>query len=198
MDIDIYDFDKTLVPFDSGSLFCLYCAFHYPWVIVTFPIIFVAGMLKITKRITFTQFKRVCFSFLWMIPVKRAVSKFWDKHEHEVFKWFKYRPRYSVVISASPDFLLEDICRRIGVDCLICTRHSRITGRIIGKNCRRQEKVRRLYKRFNKDEIRVVDVYSDSLRSDRPIFSLATGKCYNIVGGKRLSFDYNELYDTAK
>ena len=29
--VDIYDFDKTLVPFDSGSLFIGYCALHYPW-----------------------------------------------------------------------------------------------------------------------------------------------------------------------
>lgn len=28
--VDIYDFDKTLVPFDSGSLFIGYCALHYP------------------------------------------------------------------------------------------------------------------------------------------------------------------------
>ncbi|MCR5040865.1 MAG: haloacid dehalogenase-like hydrolase [Clostridia bacterium] len=195
MEADIYDFDHTLVPFDSGSLFVGYCLLHYPWVAFSLPVIAVGGLLKLTKRITFTQFKRICYSFLWMIPVERAVSGFWDKHEHEVFKWFKYRPRYSIVISASPDFLLEDICKRIGVDCLICTRHSKKTGRIIGKNCRRQEKVDRLYKEFDRDKIKIVDVYSDSLRSDRPIFSLATGKCYNIVSGRKLAFDYKELYN---
>ena len=29
MDIDIYDFDKTIVPFDSGSLFVAYCMVHF-------------------------------------------------------------------------------------------------------------------------------------------------------------------------
>ena len=39
-------------------------------------------------------------------PLNKAVNKFWDKHEKEVFPWFKERKRYAVVISASPDFLL--------------------------------------------------------------------------------------------
>ena len=29
-EIDIYDFDKTIVPFDSGSLFWGYSILHYP------------------------------------------------------------------------------------------------------------------------------------------------------------------------
>ena len=42
MEFDIYDFDKTLVPFDSGSLFIAYCTLHYPWIIITFPLMIIA------------------------------------------------------------------------------------------------------------------------------------------------------------
>lgn len=193
-DIDIYDFDKTIVPFDSGSLFVGYCMLHYPWCIVIVPVVLVAGVLMVCRVISFTQFKRLCFSFLPLIPKDKAVKGFWDRHINQVHPWFKDRARHSVVISASPDFLLEDIAQRLNFDDLICTRHNPKTGAIIGENCRDEEKVKRLYQLYHKDEINVVDVYSDSLRHDRPIFSLATGKCYHIVNGQRNAFDYNDVY----
>ncbi len=194
MKIDIYDFDKTIVPFDSGSLFIMYCLVHYPWIIIILPIMFVCALLWICRIINFTQFKKVCFIFLPLIPTEKAVRKFWDKHENEVHTWFKNRKRYSVVISASPDFLLKDIQKRLGFEKLICTRHNPKNGVIIGENCRDEEKVKRLYEEFSKDDIEVIDVYSDSIRHDKPIFSLANGKCYNIVKSEKIEFDFNEKY----
>lgn len=197
MDIDIYDFDKTIVPFDSGSLFCGYCLLHYPYLIlllpIGIPILAVAAILMLAKLISFTDFKKICFMFVPLIPLDKAVKGFWDKHEKEVHKWFYQRKRYTVVISASPDFLLNDISERLGFDKLICTRHNRKTGMIIGENCRNEEKVKRLYKEFDKDEINVIDVYSDSLRHDRPIFFLGKN-CYQIVDGKIVPFEYNKVY----
>ena len=164
MDIDIYDFDKTIVPFDSGSLFCGYCLLHYPYLIlllpIGIPILAVAAILMLAKLISFTDFKKICFIFVPLIPLDKAVKGFWDKHEKEVHKWFYQRKRYTVVISASPDFLLNDISERLG---------------------------------FDKDEINVIDVYSDSLRHDRPIFSLGKN-CYQIVDGKIVPFEYNKVY----
>ena len=147
----------------------------------------------LAKLISFTDFKKICFMFVPLIPLDKAVKGFWDKHEKEVHKWFYKRKRYTVVISASPDFLLNDISERLGFDKLICTRHNRKTGMIIGENCRDEEKVKRLYAEFDKNEINVIDVYSDSLRHDRPIFSLGKN-CYQIVDGKIVPFEYNKVY----
>ena len=194
MEIDIYDFDKTVIPFDSGTRFTLYCFLHYPWCFVLLPVIAAAFLLMTLKVISFTQFKRICFSYYPMIPKKRAVKRFWDKHEKEVHPWFYTRSRYSVVISASPDFLLGEIQKRLGFEMLICTRHNKKTGRIIGENCRGEEKVRRLEEAFGETFFKVIDVYSDSLKFDRPIFSLASGKCYHIVDGKKLAFDYHDKF----
>ena len=92
------------------------------------------------------------------IPLKKAVKGFWDRHESQVHKWFFNRKRYSVVISASPDFLLGEIQKRLGFDELICTRHNAKTGAIIGKNCRDEEKVNRLFELYNKDDLEIIDV----------------------------------------
>lgn len=198
MEIDIYDFDGTIVPFDSGSLFCGYCLLHYPYLLLLLPIaapvLLIALVLMLLKAISFTDFKKLCFLFVPFIPLKKAVNGFWDKHEKEVHKWFCERSRYSVVISASPDFLLNEIQNRLGFDKLICTRHSSKTGAIIGENCRDGEKVKRLYQEFDKNQIKVIDVYSDSLKHDEPIFSLANGCCYHIVKSEKVLFRYDDVY----
>lgn len=193
MEIDIYDFDKTIVPFDSGTLFVLYCMVHYPWCILYLPIIGLCFLLMHLGAISFTNFKKICFMFVPLIPKHRAVKKFWDKYEGRVHPWFKDRQRYSVVISASPDFLLGDIAERLGFDELICTKHNAKTGAIIGENCRGEEKVRRLYELHNPEDITVVDVYSDSIEHDKPIFSLASEQCYHIVDGEKIKIDFKDM-----
>lgn len=198
MDIDIYDFDKTIVPFDSGSLFCGYCLLHYPYLIlllpIAVPVLLIALLLMLTKIISFTDFKKLCFMFVPFIPLEKAVKGFWDKHERQVHKWFFNRKRYSVVISASPDFLLEEISSRLDFDKLICTRHNKKTGAIIGENCRDEEKVKRLYQEFDKNKINVIDVYSDSIKHDKPIFSLGNN-CYHIVNGEKVPFKFDDVYE---
>lgn len=191
--IDIYDFDKTIVPFDSGSLFWGYCMVHYPWIIVLLPIQAAVGLAALLGLTDFTGFKKVCFLFVPLIPLDKAVKGFWDKHEKQVHKWFLCRKRHSVVISASPDFLLREIQQRLGFEDLICSRHSSKTGAIKGRNCRDGEKVNRLYKLYDKDSIEVIDVYSDSIKHDKPIFSLATN-CYHIVKGRKVPFKFKDIY----
>lgn len=192
MEIDIYDFDKTIVPFDSGSLFCLYCLLHYPWIIICLPVILIAGILMVLHIISFTAFKKTCFMFVPLVPLEKAVKRFWNKYEKQVHKWFYNKKRPCVVISASPDFLLNEIAERLNFDYLICTRHNKKNGIIIGENCRDEEKVRRFYEEFK--AARVIDVYSDSLKHDKPIFSLAGGQCYHIVNGEICPFNFKDVY----
>ena len=102
--VDIYDFDKTLVPFDSGSLFIGYCALHYPWVLVYLPVWFIACLLFALRVLSLQKFKNLCFGFLPMVPVQRAAKGFWEKHLHQVYPWFTQKKRPAVIISASPDW----------------------------------------------------------------------------------------------
>lgn len=74
-EIDIYDFDKTIVPFDSGSLFWGYCMLRYPWIILLLPLWAVLAILMIVKVINFTTFKKLFFCFVAFIPLESAVKK---------------------------------------------------------------------------------------------------------------------------
>lgn len=191
-EVDIYDFDKTLVPFDSGITFCIYCLIHYPWIIIFLPIILFGGILLLLRIINLTTFKKFCFIFVPFIPLQKAVKNYWDKYEKDVHKWFFNRKRPCVVISASPDFLLNEISKRLHFDYLICTKHNKKTGMIIGENCFRDEKVRRFREELG--NAKVIDVYSDSLRDDKPIFSLASGQCFHVVKSDLCPFEYSKVY----
>lgn len=76
MEFDIYDFDKTLVPFDSGSLFIAYCTLHYPWIIITFPLMIIAALLIALGIIRFTQFKKFALYFCRLFRCKRLFAAF--------------------------------------------------------------------------------------------------------------------------
>lgn len=190
--VDIYDFDKTIVPFDSGSLFAVWCIVHYPWVVICLPLIAAKALLLAFKIIDFTAFKKTVFCFVRLIPLQKAVSRFWNRYEKKVNPWFKARRRECVIISASPDFLLGEIAKRLGAEHLICTRHNAETGAIIGENCRGSEKVRRFQAEF--PDCTVADVYSDSLHHDKYIFSLAGGSCYLVKNRKAVKFDFERVY----
>lgn len=192
MEVNIYDFDKTVIPFDSGSLFLGYCLLHYPWTIITAPVLAVGGVLLALRIINMTKFKKFCFCAVALVPLQKAVKGFWDRHEKDIHPWFyetkKQRP--AVVISASPDFLLKEIAKRANFDYLICTHHNEKTGAIIGENCRGNEKVRLFEEKF--ENVKVIDVFSDSIRHDGPIFALATRDCYHVIKGKPVKFNYNK------
>ena len=57
-EVDLYDFDKTIVPFDTGTRFTLYCLLHYPWIIITMPVILGAGLLYLLGIIELQKFKK--------------------------------------------------------------------------------------------------------------------------------------------
>lgn len=193
MKLDIYDFDKTVVPFDSGSRFWAYCLLRYPWTVIFLPYQFVCAMLLVFGVFDLTRVKRSFFSFIRVIPLEKAVKKFWDRHEKEVHEWAKKenRARFSVIISASPDFLLDELVSKLGFDALICTRHDAKTGAVIGKNCKGDEKIRRFREQFPDAE--VITVYSDSIKHDKPIFSLGS-ECVHIDNGKRVPFEFKKMY----
>lgn len=193
-EIDIFDFDKTIVPFDSGSVFWIYCLIHNPWIVICVPYLLVMMIPFFLGIKDLTYVKKHIYCYVPLINLEKNVKKFWDKHEKDVFEWFRKenRERPAVVISASADFLLEDICSRLGVEKLICTRHSKKTGAIIGLNCKDEEKVRRYNE--EKSGCKVINVSSDSLKSDRPIFSLGEN-CFHIQkNGERKPFKYDEMY----
>jgi phosphatidylglycerophosphatase C len=65
------------------------------------------------------------------------------------FDWHRHRGDRIAIVSASPECYVREVGVRLGADAVIATRlevasNGALTGRYDGKNCRGQEKVRRL------------------------------------------------------
>ena len=89
-----------------------------------------------------------------------------------------------ILISASPEFYLNNFNKLDSVDCVLGTRYEIedgvYTGKIIGNNNKGTEKVYRFYEYLYKNGIRNYDLknscmYSDSL-NDMPLFNLVGKK----------------------
>ncbi len=183
VEVDVYDFDKTAIPFDSTLRYWGYCMIHNPWILLLLPLQFIWGMLMVTRVISVKTCKTIAFWYAVLINNKRNVEKFWDKYEKQIYDWFRpenRNGRKTVLISASPNFLIEEIARRMKIDYCIATTHKKKNYTLVGNVCRHAEKVERLKKQL--PNIIVKDVYSDSITSDKYIFNLGE-RCFLATKG---------------
>lgn len=169
--MNVYDFDKTIYNGDSTLDFYLYCLKKHPLLVRFLPKQGFGFLLYKLKRVDKTQFKEYFYSFLQGVSdIDAEVMLFWKKNEQKMKSWYLQQKESSdVIISASPDFLLKDICARLNVR-LICSRVDGHTGKYTGKNCYGEEKVRRFQAEYGNQEIKAF--YSDS-QSDKPMAKLA-------------------------
>ena len=182
MTFDLYDFDKTVFPVDSESVFYLFCLVRRPWIIIMLPYQLIC-LMCFFLHIGGDKMKARFFCFLRLIDSEKMVQKFWEKNEKRIYPFFKPENRDlpAVVCSASPEFLLRPICEKYKVHTLIATRLDPKTGKLDGLNCKGKEKVLRINAAL--PEAKFHKVFSDSLESDAPIFSLGEIN-YHAKGGK--------------
>ena len=121
MQADIYDFDKTVVPFDSGSKFAIFCFLRYPYLIFLLPFYIALALLFALRIIKLDRFKKHIFCFIRFIKLDKAVKAFWDKYEKKIFPWFltKNKKRKAIDSSASPEFQLEENQKRLDFEYLL-------------------------------------------------------------------------------
>ena len=170
--MNTYDFDKTIFYPDSSTCFYKYCMKnHTAAVLKTLPKTAVKAVKYAAGKIKTKELKEQLFSFLSDIDdVDQAVESFWQDHYDGIGKWYlEQKKDDDIIISASPHFLLEPVCKKLGVR-LIATPMDKKTGAILGENCHDSEKVRRFYEEF--PNAHTENFYSDSLK-DTPMARLA-------------------------
>lgn len=182
--MNVYDFDKTIYKNDSTADFYFFSIKRHPSIILLLPHLAYSAFLWMTGRINKTAFKERFYKFLTKIPdIDSDVEKFWDKNEHKIKKFYKRRRQSDdVIISASPEFLLKPICRRLEINHLYASEVDKKSGIYSGENCWGREKVNRFYKAFGENAV-IDKFYSDSL-SDTPLADIAL-KSF-IVSGNRI------------
>jgi HAD superfamily phosphoserine phosphatase-like hydrolase len=169
--MNVYDFDGTIYAGDSTVDFFLFALKCNPSLICYVPRQAWGFLLYGLKRISKTELKEYFFSFLSGLDAEKLAEDFWNQNQHRIYKWYLDQQQPDdIIISASPKFLLQPICNRLGIHHLIASKVDPETGMFAGENCRGQEKVRRLESEYNVNHID--SFYSDSL-SDRPLAGIA-------------------------
>lgn len=188
--MNIYDFDKTVYNGDSTVDFFKFILKKHPSVLACVPKIFFAAVGYKLGKYSTKRFKEVFFSFLPKLKdIPSDVDEFWERNEKKIKKWYTDIKRADdLVISASPCFLLLPICKALKVS-LIATEMDINTGKIIGENCKGEEKVRRLREKYG--DIEIDRFYSDSL-SDLPLAEISR-RAYLVNGSEISEWKLNDL-----
>ena len=170
--MNVYDFDGTIYNGDSSVDFFLFCAKRKPIIFLLVPRIVAMFALRFVRKPNTETVKSAFFSFVRMIPdIDLFVSEFWKTYSKKIMGWYLAQKKSDdVVISASPEFLLEKIGGELGVR-VIASRVCKKSGVLIGNNCKGKEKVRRFSEEFGAD-CTIENFYSDS-KSDFPLASIA-------------------------
>lgn len=183
--IDVYDFDGTLYDGDSTADYVLFCLRRHPSLALVLPRVIVAAVRLATRRIGLTEFKSALFGAMSRrIDLEAEAERFWhdERTRKKLGKWFEGTPRDLpiVIASASPEFELRHAAAILGVGTLIGTRCEKGTGRLIGRNCKGEEKISRI--RETVGEFTVRAMYTDDAKADAPLLAIA-GERYLVTHG---------------
>ena len=180
--INGYDFDGTIYDGDSSVDFYFYCLKRKP-IIIKYIFVQFFGILLYSLKIKKKEYmKEKFFSILKSIDnVDEYVEDFWSKNYKKIKTWYlNQKDKTDVIISASPEFLLKPLEKRLGVT-VIATKVNKKTGKFESKNCHDYEKIRRYEELYKGKNIKAF--YSDSIKADKPMFEYAE-EAYLVDGDK--------------
>ena len=184
--MNIYDFDGTIYNGDSCKDIVIYGLKKHPK--VTFESLKKAKKLKLDYKnglIPFERLKEELLSFIFKIDnYPKFINDFVDSHMKKIKPFYLSRKTDNdVIISASYELWISVFARRLGIRYVIATRVD-TDGKIIGKNCKGEEKVSRIRSLFQ-DSI-ISCAYSDS-SVDIPLLELAN-TAYVVEGNKLITY----------
>ena len=189
--LSVYDFDKTIYNGETLNDFYRFYLIKKPWKIYTVIFQLWYFLLYVLKIINLEKLKENFLRFLNgenTGELKKLIRELWEKKESKINLWVKdeilknkKETEILVAISASPTFLIIDRLRLMGFDVVIGTdflfESTKFHSHITSKNCKNYEKVKRLDKWAEDNNIQydIVNFYSDSI-ADKPLFDLAEHK----------------------
>lgn len=195
MKLIAYDFDGTIYDGDSSIDFYIFCLVRRPYIIILWPLQALFALLYILNFIDKTKMKRVFFLYLRIIGKKEELlKKFWDKNYKNIKEWYLEKKHDTdIIISASPEFLLELPCKKLKVKDLIASEVDINTGKFLSKNCHGTQKVYRIKNKYPKAIVE--EMYTDS-KVDKPMIDYAK-KGFMVKKNKIYNF-YDFIYGKVK
>ena len=172
--MNAFDFDNTIYDGESCLDLFIFClrkdhsiANHIPMIIADL-ILYKLGLAGIDK--VYRDGEKICHIITDNRDIfQQTMEEFWDSHYHKLKPEMlaKIQPD-DVIITASPQFMLEGFIPRLGTDNILCSRVNIDTGKIEFL-CYRSNKIKR-FKELYTDGID--QFYTDSI-NDRWLIDYA-------------------------
>lgn len=177
--MNVYDWDKTIYDGDCSIDFYKYCLKHHKKISKLWPRQAKAAAMYKAGKISKTEMKTIFYEYFALIPnIKSVVEQFWKEHKKNIKSWYyEIQREDDLIISASPEFLLEPICRELNLS-MIASVVDPATGKNLRPNCYGSEKVVRMKEHYDMSQME--QFYSDSY-SDDPLAQYAQQAFY-VVG----------------
>ena len=194
--MNLYDFDGTIYDGDSCYDIVMYGLKHYPF--ITLNSLIKSGVLrkKYKKgKIEFEIVKEELLSFLFKINnYELFVKRFVDSHMNKIKSFYKdIQKEDDIIITASYELWIKLFANNLGIKYVIATKTDE-KGHIIGKNCKGEEKVRRLKEEFKNKKF--LCSYSDSSK-DIPMLEIAEN-AFVIEGNNILEYKKGYIFKNNK
>ncbi len=193
--MNVFDFDNTIYNGDSTADFYFFCLKRHKKILLLLPSLLFNFIKFYALHIgTKTGFKEKMYAFLKYCDIDKDVEDFWNTHICNIKPFYKkIRKDNDVIISASPEFLLKPLEKKLNFT-VIASKVSKYNGKTEGENCYYEEKVKRFFEIYPKGEID--SFYSDSY-SDTPLAKLA--KSAYIVDSEKINkWDFSKIKKIRK
>src|SRR6185437_12600065 len=190
-EIAFFDFDGTLTSKDTLAQVLKFTkgSFRYYLGLIILSPVLIGYKLKVIpnqyakeilltyylKGIPIEKFNTICKEF-----VEDKLPALFRKVALQEIRHHILNDTKVVIISASPENWILPWCQQYNIECIatkLAVKNGKITGKIAGKNCHGDEKVKNILKRYNLSNYNKIHAYGDT-RGDLPMLSLATNKYY--------------------
>ncbi|MBO5060742.1 MAG: HAD-IB family phosphatase [Clostridia bacterium] len=172
--MNVYDFDNTIYDGESVVDFYFFILKKNPRLISIMPKMLQMLIRYKACRISTAELletaERYAEKILPGLNLDGAVRQFWDKNQKKIKKFYlKNQKEDDVILSASCSFLIEEMCKRLGIRHVIASEVDIKSGKVI-RLCFRGNKAEIFRSHF--PDAQIDGFYTDSM-NDKPMFDLA-------------------------
>ncbi len=185
----VFDFDNTI--YDGESCFDIFFFYlrKYPRMIIKAVPKFLEGYFrykrgKISEDTVIDEYGYLLVEYCMKLDhIEDDVVEFWDKYQKKIKPFYAgIQSDEDIIISASPEIMLSEICKRLGIKHYIGSDFDIHTGEVT-RVCFRSRKIKAFHEVCG-DDARIDTFYTDSM-NDKPLMDLSD--TVYLVKGEKLT-----------
>lgn len=171
---NVLDLDGTVRRGNINVDLIILCLYKYPLLKELYRDLIkgIGGAFLYSTKILNLETSKISYcKFLTEIPdLEGTIEELLDKTAYKIYNWYKEAKRASdIIISTTPEFLLEPFCEKYGIDQWVGTRFDK-NYELIGENCYGSNKLSQLLSKY--PNVKVGNNVTDK-RSDMSIAAIA-------------------------